>query len=453
MGAVWEAENLLTERLFAVKVVSTAAAENPEVRARMMREARASGRVVHRNVVELYDVGEQDGSPFLVMQLLTGESLEARLEREGPMPAAVVALIVSDIARGLGAAHAAGVVHRDLKPANVFLHQDPDLGTVVKVVDFGVSKVLGGSDTATMTGMAIGSPAYMAPEQARGDRGIDHRTDLWALGVVAFELCAGTRPFRGDSPYDVVAEILKGDIPRLADVVPGVDPALDTLVASCLVRDRDRRLSTTTQVLQLLEPLVRAAGSGSLAGAPERSPGGGPLPSAPTPTRHSEEGATVRYVAPTPGGATTMSPATQSGRRLATTGGGAGLIGTRVLAGGALIVGVAVVLVVAALTLLRTPDSSGGVDVRAGADSGAPDGRAGDPSTGVGGAAGAGGAVGADGGATEAAGGANVGGAAAAEGQGGRPSGKKPPGPKPSPAKPVAAPRACEPFCPIVPKR
>lgn len=244
MGEVWAATNVLTDRVVALKLIPRGAHASEELRSRMLREARACGRIQHRNVVEIYDVGQaESGDPFLVMQLLRGETLDHRLQREGRIPEREAIAIALQIARALAAAHAAGVVHRDLKPANVFLHREPDEQVAtVKVLDFGVSKVLvGDASLATVTGSVIGSPAYMSPEQARGASGLDARSDVWSFGALLFELIAGRIAFAGDTAYAAVGEVLHGKIPRLIDEIAGVSPAIDAIVAACLQRDPAQR--------------------------------------------------------------------------------------------------------------------------------------------------------------------------------------------------------------------
>ncbi len=258
MGVVWAATNVFTDRVVALKLIPQGAVGGHELRARMLREARACGRIQHRNVVEIYDVGQTDeGDPFLVMQLLRGETLEQRLRREGPLAPQQAIVVALQIARALAAAHAAGVVHRDLKPANVFLHREPDdPAAVVKVLDFGVSKVLVADPSlATVTGSVIGSPAYMSPEQARGASGLDARSDVWSFGALVFELVAGRVAFVGDTAYAAVAEVLHGQVPRLANHVAGVDPRLDELVARCLEREVARR-PDASQLIEELESLL-----------------------------------------------------------------------------------------------------------------------------------------------------------------------------------------------------
>ncbi|MEZ4306966.1 MAG: protein kinase [Polyangiaceae bacterium] len=253
-GAVWAAQNELTEREVAVKVIAD---RSTELGQRLLREARACGRISHRNVVEIYDVGQtESGEPFLVMQLLTGEPLSTRLKREKPLPPPLAAHIACEIARGLGAAHRAGIVHRDLKPANVFLHEPAgEQHIVLKVVDFGISKLTTEQDsTATSTGIALGSPAYMSPEQARGDRGLDARSDVWALGVVLYEMLVGQRPFLGDTPYTVVNAVLTAPIPNLRDTAPHVPAPLADIVTACLQRDPARRLPSADVFADTLLP-------------------------------------------------------------------------------------------------------------------------------------------------------------------------------------------------------
>jgi serine/threonine-protein kinase len=279
MGVVWAAVNERTEREVALKLIN---GENDALRRRLLREARACGRVVHRNIIEILDVGETEtGDPFLIMPLLSGETLADRLKRDGLLPPPLAARIAADIARGLDAAHAAGIVHRDLKPANVFFHHEPgsDEDFVIKVLDFGVSKMLAPGDAAiaTMSSAAVGSPLYMSPEQAIGDAGVGPRADLWALGVLLFEMLTGTRPFYASTAFAVVAKILRGPIPTVVERAPGVDPALGAVVARCLVRRPAQRIASAAELCALLEPF---------AGAREHP---APLPPLPPPPDDDEE--------------------------------------------------------------------------------------------------------------------------------------------------------------------
>ena len=265
MGTVWEATHEGTSRQVAVKLILE---PTDELRLRLIREARAYGALRHRNIVEILDVGQtDDGDPFLVMQLLVGETLADRLSRQRRLGVPEAARIARDVARALDAAHAASIIHRDLKPANIFLHDEPgEETTVVKVVDFGVSKNLLASDgLSTVAGGMVGSPAYMSPEQAAaGTRGpVDHRADLWSLGVVLFEMLTGVRPLQGDA-NTIIAQIVAGEIPLVTRFVRTVDPRLASLVARCLDRDLAKRVGSARELAVQLQAFTSASlGSGA----------------------------------------------------------------------------------------------------------------------------------------------------------------------------------------------
>lgn len=257
MGVVWEAVHDVTARHVAMKLIVNA---TDNLRLRLLREARAAGKISHRNVVEVYDVGEtEEQDPFLVMQLLVGETLYAVMKRDGALDQKRGVTIARDIARALLAAHAQSIIHRDLKPANVFLHREAgSSGEIVKVLDFGLCKPMGDNEMLTTPGGMLGSPAYMAPEQIIGVSDIDPRTDIWALGVLAFEMFAGKRPFQGRGP-DLIHSVLKDPIPRLRDVVKGFDPDLDEVIAGCIIRDRNARFAHAADIVARLEVLADRA--------------------------------------------------------------------------------------------------------------------------------------------------------------------------------------------------
>jgi eukaryotic-like serine/threonine-protein kinase len=254
MGEVWAARHVGLGREVALKLIYEG---SPELAARLKREALACGRLEHPNVVRVYDFGEtESGDPFLVMELLSGETLADRLASSPRLDAKEAVRIMLDVARALSAAHAAGVVHRDLKPANVFLCQSPH-GESVKVLDFGVSKIISVDDmSVTTTGALVGSPAYMSPEQARALREIDPRADLWSVGVLLFEMLTGTRPFPSPTVVGVVADILAGPIPTLASALADVDPRLDAAVRRCLTRDLDKRMPSAAALIEALTPVL-----------------------------------------------------------------------------------------------------------------------------------------------------------------------------------------------------
>jgi serine/threonine protein kinase len=258
MGEVWAAVHTEMRREVALKLIY---GDNPDLAVRLKREAQACGRLEHPNVVRIYDIGEtDDGDPFLIMQLLTGETLADRLSRRRRLPPVEAISIALDIARALRAAHAADIIHRDLKPANIYLHRGADSeGEEVKVLDFGVSKILSVGDMAfTVTGALVGSPAYMSPEQARASKEIDPRADIWSLGVLLFEMLTGRRPFPSASPMGVIAEILSEPIPLVSTFVPGLDPRIVDAVSRCMTRDVDQRLQSAADFIDLLRPAVAA---------------------------------------------------------------------------------------------------------------------------------------------------------------------------------------------------
>jgi serine/threonine protein kinase len=253
MGTVWAATDIGLGTPVAVKLLTAEASGSEEMRQRLVREASVATRVRHPNIVHFHEVGlTDDGEPFLVMELLHGQTLRQLIRDRGSLDTPTALWITCEVASALQAAHAAGVVHRDLKPGNVFLNRDASGRVSIKVVDFGVSKILSEDQAVlTSTGAAIGSPAYMSPEQAKGER-VDHRTDIWSLGVVLFEMLAGRRPFHADSPVALLSMILFGEVPRLRDFVPDVDPVIDGIVARCLDRRTDARYQTIDQPLSAL---------------------------------------------------------------------------------------------------------------------------------------------------------------------------------------------------------
>ncbi len=243
MGEVWAATHTITRRRAALKFVKGADA-SPERRGRLLREARAAAGVDHPNVIEVVDVFElDDGTPVMVMELLSGESLAARLARTGTLDVPEAADVLLQVVSAVGAAHAAGVVHRDLGAGNVFLAEDAG-ATRVKVLDFGVAKLVGepgGGGVVTSTGAVLGTPPYMAPEQAFGEKDVDHRADVWAIGVMGYELFAGCKPVEGDNLAQIVKRLATEGITPLRAVAPGVPDDLAALVDRMLAKDRDKR--------------------------------------------------------------------------------------------------------------------------------------------------------------------------------------------------------------------
>jgi serine/threonine protein kinase len=239
MGAVWSAEHTQTGRTFAIKFLHAAvAAGSEDAGARFLQEARASAKVRHPAIIDIFDVGEtDDGTRYLVMELLDGMSLADAFRLVPPMTARELMLVLAEVAGALRVAHAAGVVHRDIKPQNIFLHRDPGAGTLrTKVLDFGVSKLAMSDDTgiATHSGSLLGSPRYMAPEQVMSAAAAQGPSDLWSIGVLLFEALTGRFPHDGDSSSALLVAIATTPPRSLDDVAPHVPAPLRALVNDLL---------------------------------------------------------------------------------------------------------------------------------------------------------------------------------------------------------------------------
>jgi serine/threonine-protein kinase len=240
MGVVYKARDTLLERLVALKVIRADVLAEPDAVGRFYREGRAAAQLKHDHIVGVYDIGEVEGRHYLTMELATGGSLA----RHKPGPAddpRQVAALVEKVARGVHHAHTKGILHRDLKPGNILLdeHGEPH------VSDFGLAKFLGGGAELTQTGVVVGTPAYMAPEQASGQPGaVSPRTDIWALGVILYELLTGRRPFVGESSREVTQQILAAEPPRPGLVRKGISPDLEAVVLKCLEKDPAWRYQT-----------------------------------------------------------------------------------------------------------------------------------------------------------------------------------------------------------------
>lgn len=246
MGAVWRAEHLMLGTPVAVKLLSTHAEQDEASRARFLREAKASATVRGHNVVQLLDFGVDDTTPYLVMELLEGETLQARLKRLGGLEAVYTGWMLDQIAYAVGKAHRLGIWHRDLKPANVFLEREGRLETP-KILDFGLAKLVEREGvtgiTTTSNGMLIGTPFYMSPEQIRGGKKVDHRSDLWSMSVIAYECITGRRPFQSASLGDLVMAICQDPITPPSSHGP-VPAGFDEWFARAAARDKDERFQT-----------------------------------------------------------------------------------------------------------------------------------------------------------------------------------------------------------------
>jgi eukaryotic-like serine/threonine-protein kinase len=266
MGAVYRARDLELDEDIALKVL-TSSGDSEDARIRFRREVKLARRVTHPNVARTYDLGEHQGHRYLTMELIEGKSLRDAAQGRLPLPETL--RIVTEVARGLSVAHAAGVVHCDLKPDNVLLTE-----TRVVITDFGIARSAGLSDALKTSGAIVGTPAYMAPEQVEG-REVDGRADVFALAVMLYELVTGELPFAGESPFALAAARLVRDAPDLRQRAPNVPEGIARLVAAGLARARDERVDAQA----FLEALSRARGGE----AEVRGSGVGAAP-APTPT-------------------------------------------------------------------------------------------------------------------------------------------------------------------------
>jgi serine/threonine protein kinase len=261
MGTVYEAQHVIVGRRFAVKLLRTELVQQPEIVERFRREAQAAGSLESENIASVVDFGhDPDGVPFIVMEFLAGADLGRILAQEGTLPLARVVEVAIQVCRGLAAAHAAGIVHRDLKPENLFLTRRGDGSDLVKILDFGIAKLLpvGRSSPAnlTRTGPAMGTAFYMPPEQARGDKGIDHRADVYALGVIIYEALSGRKPHPGDSYNTVLYHILTQPVARLDGWTPVVPPALVEVVHRALAFDPADRPASAMELARELAAAV-----------------------------------------------------------------------------------------------------------------------------------------------------------------------------------------------------
>ena len=235
MGEVWKAKDPALQREVAIKVLSAAFARDPDRLRRFEQEARAAAMLAHPNILAVYATGTEQGAPYLVTELLEGSTLRERL-RDGGLPEGKAIEYAIEIAQGLAAAHDKGLVHRDLKPENVFITRDGR----VKILDFGLAKLVsdsaGHDQTRTATGVALGTPAYMSPEQVRGQP-TDHRCDIFAFGAVLYEMLEGRRPFAGDSSVETMNAILSQAPPPLTRA----SPLVDEIVRHCLEKEPGER--------------------------------------------------------------------------------------------------------------------------------------------------------------------------------------------------------------------
>jgi len=259
MGAVYEGQHELIGKRLAIKCLHAQFATNPEIVERFYREAQAATSVGNEHIIEVTDVGTfDDGSPFIVMEFLEGIELAKLIEREASLSISRLVHIVTQVCSALSAAHARGIVHRDMKPENVFLIRRGNDSDFVKVLDFGVSKVRDASDSMgghalTRTGMAIGTPYYMPPEQAQGVRDLDHRADIYAVGVILYQALTGHLPFDAESYPALLLKIVSERPAPLRVFRNDLPEALESVVLKAMARDRKERFQTVEELAEALQ--------------------------------------------------------------------------------------------------------------------------------------------------------------------------------------------------------
>ncbi len=270
-GAVYEAVHPLLKRRAAVKVLHRIAGADSDAVLRFVAEARAVNQIRNRHIIDIFSFGKlPDGRHFYVMDLLEGETLDRYLKREGRLDVDRTVRLLRPIAEALDAAHAAGVVHRDLKPQNIYLVWDERGVTVPKLLDFGMAKLLGESPVHTQSGTPLGTPLYMSPEQARGDR-VDGRSDVYALGVLVYELLTGRQPITGENTIAVLMAHIIQAPPRMSELEPEVPTELDEPVARMLEKKPEARPETASAALAELTRVAEAAGLSISEGPPSLS--------------------------------------------------------------------------------------------------------------------------------------------------------------------------------------
>ncbi len=258
MGAVYLAHHVVIGRKVAVKLLRVEFASSKQIVKRFYREAHAAASIKHRNIIDIFDLGISPwGEPYLVMEYLEGESLGTLLDRHGPIDLAASCAVLESTLQALSAAHDAGVIHRDLKPENIFLVHDDREDPIVKLIDFGISKFAyeGDQTRLTQTGSLLGTPDFMSPEQARGKGEIDHRADIWGIGVILYECLTLARPFVGESYNDLILNILSNEPTPPSEVDPECPPEVDDIVMRALEKDPDNRYQTAAEMLDALKEL------------------------------------------------------------------------------------------------------------------------------------------------------------------------------------------------------
>ncbi|MGZ3419220.1 MAG: serine/threonine protein kinase [Polyangiales bacterium] len=260
MGVVVSARHIDLDEMVAIKFLHPEYAEQHDQVERFLREGRAAAKIKSDHVARVRDVGTQEnGAPYMIMEHLVGTDLGALLEKEGPLPVEEAAEFVLQACDCLAEAHAAGIVHRDLKPANLFLTELADGTPRIKVLDFGISKLIDTrAATLTKTNGLVGSPLYMAPEQLSSPKTVDSRADVWALGVILFQLVSGKRPFETNNIAQLILMVASEEPTPLSSLVPNLPAGFADVIMRCLVKNPDDRIPDVGALATALEPFAPA---------------------------------------------------------------------------------------------------------------------------------------------------------------------------------------------------
>ncbi len=256
MGVVVAATHVQLQTQVALKFLLPEVLSSPQIVERFVREARAAVRIQSEHVARVSDVGTlSSGAPYMVMEYLEGQDLADVLSKNGPLPVAQTVGYVLQACEAVAEAHALGIVHRDLKPANLFLVQRSRREPTIKVLDFGISKSADSESLGlTKTSAIMGSPYYMSPEQMRSARDADTRSDIWALGIILYELLTGVPPFQGDTITEIVVLVTQGNVPPIRELRPDVPVGLDDIIARCLKREPQQRYADIVELAKALVP-------------------------------------------------------------------------------------------------------------------------------------------------------------------------------------------------------
>jgi len=328
MGAVYMATHIAIGRRVAIKALHLEFSGDTQVVARFHREAQLAGSIGHDNICEVTDIGTlESGAPYLVMPLLQGRPLADLLEDNEVLSLERVADIACQTLSALEAAHGAGIVHRDLKPDNIFVTKMGDRQDFVKLLDFGISKVLEQDEVSalTMTGTVLGTPFYMAPEQAKGSKSLDQRVDIYAMGVILYEALTGRRPFEGETYNEIMFKIIAEPFPAPTKLNPSVPPGVEQVIFKAMSREADHRFATAGEMRGALDAAARGLEvdfSIRMSGIPTLAKTGGTAGGTPMSAAYT----------PAPNATTTMSVGSKRGLKIGIATGAVLLVGIGALA-------------------------------------------------------------------------------------------------------------------------